>query len=157
MDNCASFGRGIEDYGIEVLAELSEFVPFLGEEGGIEYVTCGYYELTPDDKAILGEDARALRSREVWKWFGGDGDAAATLSQTLASGTSIKGAETVITREDGTMVPIGISCSSNRAMRMSPCELQPALGQSWTRRTVIPRSSVHSVHQPRLSTSRSSI
>jgi len=52
------FGRGIEDYGIEVLAELSEFVPFLGEESGIEYVTCGYYEITPDDKAILGEDPR---------------------------------------------------------------------------------------------------
>jgi len=52
------FGRGIDDYGIEVLSALSEFVPFLADEGGIEYVTCGYYEITPDDKAILGEDPR---------------------------------------------------------------------------------------------------
>lgn len=57
-DVAPGFGRGIEDYGIEVLAELSEFVPFLAEEGGIEHVTCGYYEVTPDDKAILGEDPR---------------------------------------------------------------------------------------------------
>lgn len=52
------YGRGIDDYGIEVLAELAEFVPFLGEAAGIEHVACGYYEVTPDDKAIIGEDPR---------------------------------------------------------------------------------------------------
>lgn len=52
------YGRGIEDYGIEVLAALSEFLPWLADEGGVEHATCGYYEVTPDDKAILGEDPR---------------------------------------------------------------------------------------------------
>jgi sarcosine oxidase subunit beta len=52
------FGRGIEDYGIEVLAALSEFLPWLADEGAIEHAACGYYEVTPDDKAILGEDPR---------------------------------------------------------------------------------------------------
>jgi glycine/D-amino acid oxidase-like deaminating enzyme len=54
----SGFGRGIDDYGYEVLAQLAEFIPFLEEEGGVEHVACGYYEITPDDKAILGEDPR---------------------------------------------------------------------------------------------------
>jgi glycine/D-amino acid oxidase-like deaminating enzyme len=52
------YGRGIEDYGIEVLAALAEFLPWLADEGAVEHAACGYYEVTPDDKAILGEDPR---------------------------------------------------------------------------------------------------
>jgi len=52
------YGRGVEDYGIEVLAGLAEFLPWLADEGGVQHATCGYYEVTPDDKAILGEDPR---------------------------------------------------------------------------------------------------
>ncbi len=52
------FGRGIDEYGVEVLAALSEVMPWLADEGGIRYVTGGFYEVTPDDKAILSEDPR---------------------------------------------------------------------------------------------------
>lgn len=52
------YGRGVEDYGVEVLAALAEFMPWLADEGGVQHVTCGYYEVTPDDKAILGPDPR---------------------------------------------------------------------------------------------------
>jgi glycine/D-amino acid oxidase-like deaminating enzyme len=52
------FGRGIDEYGVEVLAGLAEVMPWLGDEGGIRHVTGGYYEVTPDDKAILAEDPR---------------------------------------------------------------------------------------------------
>jgi sarcosine oxidase subunit beta len=52
------YGKGVEDYGIEVLAALAEFMPWLADEGGVQHATCGYYEVTPDDKAILGEDPR---------------------------------------------------------------------------------------------------
>lgn len=52
------FGRGIDEYGVEVLAALAEVMPWLENEGGIRYVTGGFYEVTPDDKAILGEDPR---------------------------------------------------------------------------------------------------
>jgi sarcosine oxidase subunit beta len=52
------YGRGIDDYGYEILAALADYMPWLADEGGIEAVTCGYYEVTPDDKAILGEDPR---------------------------------------------------------------------------------------------------
>lgn len=52
------YGRGVEDYGVEVLAALAEYMPWLADEAGVEHATCGYYEVTPDDKAILGEDPR---------------------------------------------------------------------------------------------------
>jgi len=54
------FGRGIDEYGIEVLAELANVMPWLEDEGGVEHVTCGYYEVTPDDTAILSEDPRLI-------------------------------------------------------------------------------------------------
>jgi sarcosine oxidase subunit beta len=52
------YGRGIDDYGMEVLAELAGAMPWLAEEGGVQHVACGYYEITPDDRAIIGEDPR---------------------------------------------------------------------------------------------------
>jgi sarcosine oxidase, subunit beta len=52
------FGKGIDEYGIEVLAQLAEAMPWLEDEGGVQYVAGGYYEVTPDDRAILSEDPR---------------------------------------------------------------------------------------------------
>jgi sarcosine oxidase subunit beta len=52
------FGTGIDDYGIEVLAELAEYMPRLAEEAGLEHASAGYYEVTPDEKAIISWDPR---------------------------------------------------------------------------------------------------
>jgi sarcosine oxidase, subunit beta len=52
------YGRGIDEYGYEVLAEVAKAMPFLEDEGGVAHVAGGYYEVTPDDKAILSEDPR---------------------------------------------------------------------------------------------------
>lgn len=52
------FGVGPDDYGTEVLAELAGYLPFLAEEAGLEHVTAGYYEVSPDEKAIVGWDPR---------------------------------------------------------------------------------------------------
>jgi glycine/D-amino acid oxidase-like deaminating enzyme len=52
------YGRGIDDYGMEVLAELAQAMPWLADEGGVQHVACGYYEVTPDDRAIIGPDPR---------------------------------------------------------------------------------------------------
>ena len=41
-----------------MLAELSNAMPWLGDVGAVQYVTGGYYEVTPDDKAILSADPR---------------------------------------------------------------------------------------------------
>ncbi len=52
------FGIGPDDYGTEVLAQLAEYLPFLAEETGLASVTAGYYEVSPDEKAIVDEDPR---------------------------------------------------------------------------------------------------
>jgi glycine/D-amino acid oxidase-like deaminating enzyme len=52
------YGRGIDEYGYEVLARLAEVMPFLADEASIQHVAGGYYEVTPDDKAIVSEDPR---------------------------------------------------------------------------------------------------
>ncbi|MEQ8768366.1 MAG: FAD-binding oxidoreductase [Planctomycetota bacterium] len=52
------FGKGMDGYGIEVLASIAEFVPFFEEEVAIESIVCGYYEITPDEKALIGWDPR---------------------------------------------------------------------------------------------------
>jgi len=66
------YGRGIDEYGVEVLTELARFMPWLEDEGGIQYVAGGYYEVTPDDKAILSEDPR-LRGLFHASGFSGHG------------------------------------------------------------------------------------
>jgi PAS domain S-box-containing protein len=57
---------------------------------------------------ILGAE---VRGREVWEWFSGAPRERQLLARTLASGARFRGAETVIERGDGTLVPIGISCA----------------------------------------------
>lgn len=52
------YGKGIDEYGVEVLAELAQAMPWLEDEGGVQFVAGGYYEVTPDDRAILSEDPR---------------------------------------------------------------------------------------------------
>jgi sarcosine oxidase subunit beta len=52
------FGVGSEDYGFQIVEELARLVPVLAEEVALHRATCGWYEVTPDHKAILGEDPR---------------------------------------------------------------------------------------------------
>lgn len=52
------YGIGPEDYGIEILLRLAERVPMLAEEAALAHVTCGWYTITPDHKAILSSDPR---------------------------------------------------------------------------------------------------
>jgi glycine/D-amino acid oxidase-like deaminating enzyme len=66
------YGRGIDEYGVEVLGEIARFLPWLEEEGAVEHVAGGYYEVTPDDKAILSEDPR-LRGLFHASGFSGHG------------------------------------------------------------------------------------
>lgn len=52
------FGLGVEGYGYEILAEVAKRMPFLVEEAGLENVSSGYYQVTPDEKAIIDWDPR---------------------------------------------------------------------------------------------------
>ncbi len=52
------FGIGENDYGFEVLMKMAEWIPMLGEKAGLDHTSCGYYEVSPDEKAILSRDPR---------------------------------------------------------------------------------------------------
>lgn len=53
------FGSGSEGHGVRTLTELARHVPWLAESVALDRVTSGYYAVSPDHKAILGEDPRA--------------------------------------------------------------------------------------------------
>ena len=50
--------RASTSTGSRCSAELAERMPWLADEAGVQHVACGYYEVTPDDKAILSADPR---------------------------------------------------------------------------------------------------
>ncbi|MFC1544355.1 NAD(P)/FAD-dependent oxidoreductase, partial [Gemmatimonadota bacterium] len=52
------FGLSPEEWGIAILSRLAEFLPLLAEQASLAHVTCGWYSVTPDHKAILSEDPR---------------------------------------------------------------------------------------------------
>jgi sarcosine oxidase subunit beta len=66
------FGTGPSGYGTAVLAELAAHLPVLADTVGLARVTCGWYAVTADHKAILGEDPR-LRGLYHAAGFSGHG------------------------------------------------------------------------------------
>ncbi|NUN50883.1 MAG: FAD-binding oxidoreductase [Candidatus Brocadiae bacterium] len=52
------FGIGPDDYGFEVLSRMAEWIPVVAEKAGLDHASCGYYEVTPDEKAIVSWDPR---------------------------------------------------------------------------------------------------
>ena len=65
----------------------------------------------PPAEEILGTPAALLEGTSVWRWFRDQPREELLLARTLATGERSKGAESRITRSDGTVVPIGISCA----------------------------------------------
>jgi PAS domain S-box-containing protein len=63
---------------------------------------------------ILGAESGRLVGRPVWDWFDTPDRSESLIARTLERGVRFKSAETVITRKDGTIVPIGISCAPMR-------------------------------------------
>ncbi len=55
--------------------------------------------------------AEALPGRRIWDWFPTTPRERVLIGRTLAQGARFRGAETVITLADGSLVPIGISCA----------------------------------------------
>ena len=64
----------------------------------------------PPAELILGEQAEALRGRSLQRWFASDAPGEDWIARSLGEGIRFRGAESTITRSDGTRVPIGISC-----------------------------------------------
>jgi len=62
-------------------------------------------------ESIFAVEPGTLRGQLLWDWFPGTPPERLLVARTLADGVSHRGAETVITRRDGTLIPIGISCA----------------------------------------------
>jgi two-component system NtrC family sensor kinase len=65
----------------------------------------------PPAELILGERAELLRGRSLRRWFASDPPGEDCIARSLIEGTRFRGAESTITRSDGTRVPIGVSCA----------------------------------------------
>ncbi len=49
---------GLDNFGFQLWMELAEAMPAIGEFGGIEATTAGFYAVTPDHNPILGFDPK---------------------------------------------------------------------------------------------------
>jgi PAS domain S-box-containing protein len=65
----------------------------------------------PPAEEILGRRAQDLQGLCVWEWFRATGSDHGLVARSLGEEVRFKGAESAITRADGTVVPIGISCA----------------------------------------------
>ncbi|MCP5040018.1 MAG: PAS domain-containing protein [bacterium] len=65
----------------------------------------------PTAEHILGVESGKLIGRPLGDWFPEREGAAPLIVQTLEEGARFKGAETLVVRGDGRVIPIGISCS----------------------------------------------
>ena len=72
--------------------------------------SCSVTTSNPPAARILGREQEALRGQRVGDWFPGEGSRG-IVAQTLEEGARFRGAESVITRPDASLVPIGISCA----------------------------------------------
>ena len=68
----------------------------------------------PTAEKILCVEDGCLPGRLVWDWFDATDRPRSLIARVLEEGVRFKGAETVITREDGRIIPIGISCAPMR-------------------------------------------
>ncbi|MFQ5417359.1 MAG: PAS domain-containing protein, partial [Myxococcota bacterium] len=96
--------RDLERYTENIIQNMNSALLVVGLDGCVTFCN-------PPAGKILGEDAESLIGRDASAWFGGGPGEESLLKRTLGEDESFKGAERIITRTDGTPVPVGISCS----------------------------------------------
>ena len=104
--------RDLERYNEDVIQNMNSAVLVFDPEGRV--ASCN----TPAAQ-ILGQPLEALIGQQVGDWFP-DGSGEGMVARTLAEGLRFKGAESVITRPDGSVVPVGISCAPIFAVKGEP-------------------------------------
>jgi two-component system NtrC family sensor kinase len=104
--------RDLERYNEDVIQNMNSAVLVFDPDGRV--TSCN----TPAAQ-ILGQPLEALVGQQVGDWFP-DRTGAGMVARTLAEGLRFKGAESVITRPDGTVVPVGISCAPIFAVKGEP-------------------------------------
>jgi PAS domain S-box-containing protein len=96
--------RELGPYGDEILQNMNSALLVIDADGKI--AACN-----PPAELILGEQGEMLRGRSLRHWFASDAPGEDCIARSLSEGTRFRGAESTITRSDGTFVPIGISCA----------------------------------------------
>src|SRR5437764_9071690 len=64
--------RGIDNFGLTLLAEVALYASALADSGGLTATTCGYYGMTPDATPLIGVDT-TLRNLVHAAGFSGHG------------------------------------------------------------------------------------
>jgi two-component system NtrC family sensor kinase len=94
----------LQRYNENIIQNMNSALLVVDLEGEITYAN-------PTAERILDTPPGGLRGRPVWDWFPGTPREEVLISRTLKENTRFRGAETVITRANGSRVPIGISCA----------------------------------------------
>jgi PAS domain S-box-containing protein len=102
----------LQRYNENIIQNMNSALLVVDLEGEITYAN-------PTAERILDTPPGGLRGRPVWDWFPGTPREEVLISRTLKENMRFRGAETVITRASGSMVPIGIS-GPWRSSRISP-------------------------------------
>jgi len=95
--------RDLERFNEDVIRNMNSAVLVMDTDGSI---TSG----NPPAAQILGRQEAELIGRQADDWFQ-DETGRSIVARTLSTGARFRGAESVITRPDGSVVPIGISCA----------------------------------------------
>ena len=90
-------------YDHEIVQNMNSALLVIDAEGRI--TACN-----PPAERILGERAESLHGRLLRRWFASDSPGEDWIARSLSEGIRFRGAESMLTRPDGTRVPIGISC-----------------------------------------------
>lgn len=92
----------LQHYNENIIQNMNSALLVVDPDGVIAFAN-------PTAERILG--ASALPGRRIWDWFPTLPRDRVLIARTLARGARFRGAETVITLRDGSLVPIGISCA----------------------------------------------
>jgi PAS domain S-box-containing protein len=95
---------GLKRYNENIIQNMNSAMLVVDDSGEITFANA-------TAERILGSAAGRLTGRQIWDWFGPAPRDRELLRRTLDDGLRFKGAETVVRREDRSVVPIGISCA----------------------------------------------
>ena len=94
----------LERYNENIIQNMNSALLVVDAEGRIGFAN-------PSAEKILAGELGSLRGRSVWEWFPEAHAEGLHLARTLAEGVRFRGAETLVRRPDGSLLPIGISCA----------------------------------------------
>ncbi len=100
----ATRGHAFDRAARNVVLNMNSALLVLDRSGCITFAN-------PTAAALLGVSAAALAGQTLAHWFSGVPRGQNLVERTLAHGEKLRGAETLITREDGHTIPIGLSAA----------------------------------------------